>query len=191
MELQLFYDSLKAVSVLENTFEMIIHSLIMAALFILEFFTIVSLTLYGAVIMYKCLINKSLINIKVITEVDDMLSKKSTARCYFWCLFIAVPILSFFIYSAHITTKQYSYVTYDDILKPSLYNSLNLAEKDFINYQLENIVKKKFAQSNTMNKVSLYEIDKIIQNTSNIDELLPKYQKMIELETLLNNKNKG
>lgn len=66
-----------------------------------------------------------------------------------------------------------------------------MAEKDFINYQLENIVKKKFAQSNTMNKVSLYEIDKIIQNTSNIDELLPKYQKMIELETLLNNKNKG
>ena len=96
MELQFFYDSLKAVSVLENTFEMIIHSLLMAALFILEFFTIVSLTLYGAVIMYKCLINKSLINIKVITEVDDILSKKSTARCYFWCLFIAVPILSLY-----------------------------------------------------------------------------------------------
>ena len=34
-------------------------------------------------------------------------------------------------------------------------------------------------------------LKKIIKNTSNIERLLPKYQKMIELETILNNKNKG
>ena len=191
MELQLFYDSLKAVSVLENTFEMWGYSLLMTALFTLMFFIIVLPALYGAVILCKCFINKSLINIKIITETDDMLFRKNTIRSYFWCLFIIIPILSIFIYSTHIATKQYSYVTYDDILKSPLYNSFNLAEKDFINYQLEDIVNKKFTQSEPMNKVYLYEIDEIIKNTANIDSLLPKYQKIIELETFLNNKNKG
>lgn len=191
MELQLFYDSLKAVSVLENTFEMWGYSLLMTALFTLMFFIIVLPALYGAVILCKCFINKSLINIKIITETDDMLFRKNTIRSYFWCLFIIIPILSIFIYSTYITIKQYSYITYDDVLKSPLYSSLNLAEKDFINYQLVNTVKKRFTQSEQMNKVSLYEINEIIENTTNIDSLLPKYKKMIELETLLNNKNKG
>lgn len=191
MELQNFYDSLKAVSVLENAFEMWGLSILTTILLTFIFFTIVPLTLYGVVTLYNCFINKSLINTSVITDADNTPSSKTSDKRYFLILFIVIPILSLFIYSYNLTIKQYSYVTYDDILKAQSYNSLNLAEKDFINYQLENIVKKKFAKSEPINKVSLYEIEKIIKNTSNIERLLPKYQKMIELERILNNKNKG
>lgn len=191
MELQNFYDSLKAVSVLENPFEMFGLSFLTTILLAIIFFAIVPLSLYGIVTLYNCFINKSLINTKVMTDTNNTPSSEVSDKRYFWLLFVVIPILSLFIYSHNLTIKQYSYVTYDDILKSPSYNSLSLAEKDFINYQLENIVKKKFAKSETIDKVSLYEIKEIIKNTSNIESLLPKYQKMIELETLLNNKNKG
>lgn len=93
MELQNFYDSLKDVSVLENTFEMWGLSILTTILLAFIFFTIVPLTLYGVDTLYNCFINKSLINTSVITDTDNTPSSKASDKRYFWILFIVIPIL--------------------------------------------------------------------------------------------------